>query len=305
VFAFDKSDDVLRDTKDSLQALKRNSWTSEGFGVVHSPDEQSDGWISYVAPNGRTFWHHSAIGPAPWASMAMPHAVGGAAVEIKRRHVREERRRLGDGETAQECHHSLEPKLADASVDVSHASLTSQADFVDALTSEAPEVIAAAVAPPAEAEELTLDPRCSASSGGKAAVALNEEICRGNLEVSAEPSVESAVSLATPMPSVTSTVSAAAHNVSATQGPVRDRSTGRVLYHIADVNREVAALAEANDGNHDVRDVTRPRSKHRTEHRKNCRTASNTSATNGSREPSRNERKALDDQMRKIEMLMW
>lgn len=25
-----------------------------------------EGWISFQAPNGRTFWHHRALGPAPW-----------------------------------------------------------------------------------------------------------------------------------------------------------------------------------------------------------------------------------------------
>lgn len=29
-------------------------------------DLPPDGWITFTAPNGRTFWHHSSLGPAPW-----------------------------------------------------------------------------------------------------------------------------------------------------------------------------------------------------------------------------------------------
>merc|ERR1712100_848602 len=31
-----------------------------------SSDLAPDGWTSYAAPNGRKFWHHKALGPAPW-----------------------------------------------------------------------------------------------------------------------------------------------------------------------------------------------------------------------------------------------
>merc|ERR1712130_1050667 len=26
----------------------------------------SDRWVSRTGPGGRTFWHHTALGPAPW-----------------------------------------------------------------------------------------------------------------------------------------------------------------------------------------------------------------------------------------------
>ena len=30
------------------------------------PEQAPDGWISRRGPGGRVFWHHKALGPAPW-----------------------------------------------------------------------------------------------------------------------------------------------------------------------------------------------------------------------------------------------
>lgn len=32
------------------------------------PDVAPDDWVSHVGPNGREFWHHTALGPPPWGS---------------------------------------------------------------------------------------------------------------------------------------------------------------------------------------------------------------------------------------------
>lgn len=44
-----------------------------------SPDQAPEDWISVQRPDGRTFWHNRALGPAPWAeqkSSAPPPAPG-------------------------------------------------------------------------------------------------------------------------------------------------------------------------------------------------------------------------------------
>mmetsp|Transcript_107095 Transcript_107095/g.301395 ORF Transcript_107095/g.301395 Transcript_107095/m.301395 type:complete len:513 (+) Transcript_107095:67-1605(+) len=33
-----------------------------------SPDLTPEGWVCHSAPNGRVFWHHTSLGPAPWDS---------------------------------------------------------------------------------------------------------------------------------------------------------------------------------------------------------------------------------------------
>merc|ERR1719210_2469998 len=44
----------------------------DGIGELNSdapfgtPDLEPDGWVCRPGPNGRTFWHHKALGPAPW-----------------------------------------------------------------------------------------------------------------------------------------------------------------------------------------------------------------------------------------------
>lgn len=35
-------------------------------GVLECPDQAPEGWVCYRAANGRTFWHHLALGPPPW-----------------------------------------------------------------------------------------------------------------------------------------------------------------------------------------------------------------------------------------------
>merc|ERR1712217_556145 len=36
------------------------------FGPIISPTLPSNGWVYFERPDGRTFWHHVALGPAPW-----------------------------------------------------------------------------------------------------------------------------------------------------------------------------------------------------------------------------------------------
>lgn len=35
-------------------------------GAIVGPDLNEDGWVSLIGPDGRRFWHHVALGPAPW-----------------------------------------------------------------------------------------------------------------------------------------------------------------------------------------------------------------------------------------------
>lgn len=37
------------------------------------PEQCTDGWICRKGPGGRVFWHHKALGPAPWESV--PHSL--------------------------------------------------------------------------------------------------------------------------------------------------------------------------------------------------------------------------------------
>lgn len=39
---------------------------STSFGTLISPDLPPDGWVCHRRPDGRTFWHHTSLGPAPW-----------------------------------------------------------------------------------------------------------------------------------------------------------------------------------------------------------------------------------------------
>mmetsp|Transcript_59999 Transcript_59999/g.131812 ORF Transcript_59999/g.131812 Transcript_59999/m.131812 type:complete len:445 (-) Transcript_59999:82-1416(-) len=38
------------------------------FGPIVSPDLPSEGWTCQRRADGRTFWHHTALGPAPWVA---------------------------------------------------------------------------------------------------------------------------------------------------------------------------------------------------------------------------------------------
>jgi hypothetical protein len=55
----------------------------DNFNTYHKQDLMGDlapdGWISYVAPNGRKFWHHKTLGPAPWECKAGSHSSKSAA----------------------------------------------------------------------------------------------------------------------------------------------------------------------------------------------------------------------------------
>lgn len=42
--------------------------TKAGSPSLTSPDESPEGWVSYTREDGRQFWHHEALGPAPWSS---------------------------------------------------------------------------------------------------------------------------------------------------------------------------------------------------------------------------------------------
>jgi len=45
-----------------------NGWkdcNDDPFGTIMG-DLDKDGWIAHTAPNGRKFWHHRDLGPAPW-----------------------------------------------------------------------------------------------------------------------------------------------------------------------------------------------------------------------------------------------
>jgi hypothetical protein len=41
----------------------------ESFGPIVSPDLPQEGWTSFKRPDGRTFWHNTALGPPPWESL--------------------------------------------------------------------------------------------------------------------------------------------------------------------------------------------------------------------------------------------
>lgn len=40
--------------------------SAQGHSALPEPDLEPEGWVSRQGPNGRTFWHHLALGPAPW-----------------------------------------------------------------------------------------------------------------------------------------------------------------------------------------------------------------------------------------------
>merc|ERR1712083_1195924 len=43
------------------------AWSiSEPEKSLPSPDLAPEGWVSRKGPNGRKYWHHMALGPAPW-----------------------------------------------------------------------------------------------------------------------------------------------------------------------------------------------------------------------------------------------
>lgn len=46
--------------------LGHRSTHATSFGPIVSPILPSDGWVSFQRPDGRIFWHHVALGPAPW-----------------------------------------------------------------------------------------------------------------------------------------------------------------------------------------------------------------------------------------------
>jgi hypothetical protein len=51
----------------------------ESFGPIVSPDLPRDGWTSFTRPDGRTFWHNTALGPPPWEKLELLPASSGHA----------------------------------------------------------------------------------------------------------------------------------------------------------------------------------------------------------------------------------
>jgi len=42
------------------------SWLNGPSWAMPSPEEMPEGWVCHNAADGRTMWHHEALGPAPW-----------------------------------------------------------------------------------------------------------------------------------------------------------------------------------------------------------------------------------------------
>lgn len=60
------------------------------FGPIVSPNLPPDGWVSHKGPDGRAFWHHRALGPAPWEQGGAPHgtrARGDGATLLEQLHT--------------------------------------------------------------------------------------------------------------------------------------------------------------------------------------------------------------------------
>lgn len=48
-------------------ATERADGSAKGkSNCIEGPDLAPEGWVCHCGPNGRTFWHHKALGPAPW-----------------------------------------------------------------------------------------------------------------------------------------------------------------------------------------------------------------------------------------------
>jgi len=43
------------------------------------PEQSPEGWISRKGPGGRVFWHHKALGPAPWEQQVPSSLTGNKA----------------------------------------------------------------------------------------------------------------------------------------------------------------------------------------------------------------------------------
>lgn len=49
-------------------------------GGIQSPDLSPGGWTSTITGTGRTFWHHSSLGPAPWLQQDSPIRSNSASI---------------------------------------------------------------------------------------------------------------------------------------------------------------------------------------------------------------------------------
>jgi len=56
---------------------RQQSQTLElGTLAIKAPEQQPDAWVTRQGPNGRTFFHHKALGPAPWDLENSPFVKG-------------------------------------------------------------------------------------------------------------------------------------------------------------------------------------------------------------------------------------
>lgn len=77
----DSPSKVIRPMRPEVAKLETKAWNSpdsraasnaappcrtQGRACLHELDLEPDGWVSCQGPNGRIFWHHLALGPAPW-----------------------------------------------------------------------------------------------------------------------------------------------------------------------------------------------------------------------------------------------
>lgn len=59
--------------------------SSDPGWALPSPDEVPEGWVCHRGADGRTFWHHGALGPAPWDSSQASSDQGTNVLLQKRR----------------------------------------------------------------------------------------------------------------------------------------------------------------------------------------------------------------------------
>jgi len=83
---------------------------------------EGEGWVSHSGPDGRTFWHHVALGPAPWESMpekamvadllpqapvdSKPHELRGSSADNAYEHrIRRDPRDVSEAKESEESTH--------------------------------------------------------------------------------------------------------------------------------------------------------------------------------------------------------
>jgi hypothetical protein len=53
-----------------VEAMAQSGQYREVEVVPEAPDLDTDGWECRRGPHGQTYWHHKAVGPAPWDASA-------------------------------------------------------------------------------------------------------------------------------------------------------------------------------------------------------------------------------------------